>query len=283
MLIFDLFNFNAKLEIMDVGASAIAEVPIYKKLLDMKLAHLSAFDGDERQMEKIKEHYGESNVSFYNYFLFDGNKHDAFMCHPDSGMSSLFKPKQKALDFFNGFSNFGTVEAIEEIQTTRLDDVENLDFIDFVKMDVQGAELEILKNGDKILANCLAMQLEVSYFALYENQPSFGDIDVYMRKIGYVPHQFLDIKKWSIAPTIFNNNFRVPGNQLLESDIIYIKDPLCISELSDIQLQKFVILAHYAFKSTDYCVYLLIEMERRKLILDKSHRLYLGNLSSFST
>ena len=61
----------------------------------------------------------------------------------------LFKPKQKALDFFNGFSNFGTVEAIEEIQTTRLDDVENLDFIDFVKMDVQGAELEILKNGDK--------------------------------------------------------------------------------------------------------------------------------------
>ena len=48
MLIFDLFNFNAKLEIMVVGASAIAEVPIYKKLLDMKLAHLSAFDGDER-------------------------------------------------------------------------------------------------------------------------------------------------------------------------------------------------------------------------------------------
>jgi len=204
------------------------------------------------------------------------------LCKPESGMTSLLKPKKEALAFFNGFSKIGEVEKIEEIQTTRLDNIENLNFIDFLKMDVQGAELEILKNGREKLKNCLAMQLEVSYFALYENQPSFGDIDVYMRKIGYVPHRFLKVKRWSIAPTIFANNFRRPGNQLLESDIIYVKDPLSISEATDVQLQKLVVLAHYAFESIDYCIYLLIEMERRKLIEEDSHKLYIQNIKSFS-
>ena len=61
-------------------------------------------------------------------------------------------------------------------------------------MDVQGAELGIFKNGSKALRNCLAMQLEVSYFSLYEDQPSFGEVDVYMRTIGFVPHQFWTLK-----------------------------------------------------------------------------------------
>ena len=31
----------------------------------------------------------------------------------------------------------------------------------------------------------------------------------------------------------FNNNFRVPGNQLLESDIVYVRDPVTISNIED--------------------------------------------------
>ena len=280
--IFDMFRFKSKLQVVDVGAAAIAEIPIYKKLIDMELAHLSAFDGDHRQMEKIVETYGKERVSFFNQFLFDGNKHNVFLCSPASGMTSLFKPKKEALEYFNGFSQLGEVQSIEEIQTTRLDDVPNLKNVDFLKMDVQGAELEILRNGEKRLKNCLAMQLEVSYFCLYEQQPTFGEIDVCMRKIGYVPHRFLDVKRWSIAPTIFNGDFRVPGNQLLESDIIYIKDPLLLGAISDVQLQKFVILAHYGFQSIDLCVYLLIEMEKRKLIKVDEHKKYLENIKSFS-
>jgi hypothetical protein len=46
-----------------------------------------------------------------------------------------------------------------------------------------------------------------------------------MRSKGFVPHCFVDIKRWSIAPTIRDNNFRVPFNQLLEADVVYIKDP----------------------------------------------------------
>mgnify|MGYP003331908269 FL=1 len=281
MKIFNLFEFDAKIQVMDVGAAAIAETPIYKILLDKKLAHLTAFDGDERHIQKLKGAYGLNNLSIFNYFLFDGEKHQVYLCAPESGMTSIFKPRIESLNFFNGFSHFGKIETIEDIQTTKIDSINNLKKPDFLKMDVQGAELGILKNGLKTFKNCLAMQLEVSYFPLYEDQPSFGEIDVYMRTIGFVPHLFLDVKRWSITPTIFNDNFRVAGNQLLESDIVYVKDPLKLFELNDIQLQKLAILAHYSFKSFDYCGWLILEMERRSLVSADSYIKYIENNKEF--
>ena len=276
MKIFNLFEFDSELQVTDVGAAAIAEVPVYKNIIEMGLARLSAFEGDNRQMEKIVETYGEERVECFNHFLFDGNKHTVFLCSPESGMTSLFKPKKEALEFFNGFTNFGEVHSVEQVTTTRLDDVPNLKDVDFLKMDVQGAELQILRNGEERLRNCLAIQLEVFYFCLYEEQPTFGEVDVYLRRRGFVPHRFLDVKRWSIAPTIFNDNFRMPGNQLLESDIIYIRDPLSLSALSDVQLQKSAILAHYCFES----VYFLIEMQKRNLVEIDGFKKYLDKLNS---
>ena len=281
MQIFNPFDFNEKIQLIDIGAAAIAETPIYKVLLDKTIAHLTAFDGDQRQIEKLQEIYVKDNLTTYNYFLFDGKKHNVYLCSPESGMTSIFKPKAEALNFFNGFSEFGKVERIEKIQTTKLDSIDNLNAPDFVKMDVQGAELGILKNGSKKLEKCLAIQLEVSFFPLYEDQPSFGEIDLYMRTKGFVPHLFLDVKRWSIKPTIFNDNFRVPGNQLLEADVVYVKDPLRLSELNNSQLKKLAIIAHYCFNSTDYCIYLLLEMERRNIIPFGSHKIFIEKLKEF--
>ena len=281
MKIFDLFEFNQTIQLMDIGAAAIAETPIYKILIDKNLAHLTAFDGDERQIEKLKSAYGENNVTVINKFLFDGEIHNIYLCAPESGMTSLFKPDEKALCFFNGFSNFGKVTSIADIQTTKLDDINDIQSPDFLKMDVQGAELGVMQNGSSVLQDCLAMQLEVSYFPLYEGQPSFGEIDIHMRENGYLPQRFIDVKRWSISPTIFNNDFRMPGNQLLESDIIYIKSPLKFNELSEIQLHKLLILSHYSFNSFDLCAYIIIELEKRCALDTGSHRHYLNNIKKF--
>ena len=282
MRIFDEFDFDKTIEIMDVGASVITEVPIYKVLLEKGMAFLTAFDGDERQITAIQNAYGRDFVTILKHFLFDGGNHDVYLCKPASGMTSLFKPKIEALNFFNGFSDFGEVQSVEQVQTSRLDDIENLRSPDFLKMDVQGAELEIIKNGTNTLKDCIAIQLEVSYFNLYEQQPSFGEIDVHLRSLGFVPHRFLEVKRWAIAPTVFNGNFRVPGNQLLESDIVYIKSPLNLAELDNIQVKKLAILAHYSFKSYDLCARLLIELERRKVCDVDSHKRYLSNIKNFN-
>jgi hypothetical protein len=277
----DIIELDQKIEIMDIGAAAIAETPIYTKLIEDKIANLNAFEGDKRQSDKLKSKY-EKNVKLYNEFLFDGSIQNLYLAHPESGMTSLLKPNEKVLNFFNGFSKFGKIEKIEKIKTEKLDNISHLPYIDFAKLDIQGSELTVLKNGVKKLENCLAIQLEVSFVCLYEDQPSFGELDLWMRENGYLPHTFLNIKRWSISPTIFNNNLRQPGNQLLESDIIYIKDPFKLDLLNDTQLKKFILISHYLFKSVDLSVYLILELERRNVLNKNSFKNYINNFKKYS-
>ena len=278
----DLFELNQKIEIMDVGAADINETPIYLSLINNKIANLNAFEGDKRQIEKLKLKY-KDNLKLFTEFLFDGSTQNLYLAaHPESGMTSLFKPNEKVLNFFNGFSRFGKIEKIEKIKTEKLDNISQLPPLDFAKLDIQGSELTVLKNGVKKLESCLAVQLEVSFVCLYENQPSFGEVDLWMRNNGYLPHTFLDVKKWSISPTIFNNNLRQPGNQLLESDIIYIRDPFKLNLLSDIQLKKFILISHYSFKSADLSVYLILELERRNVLAKGTFKNYITNFNKYS-
>jgi len=274
--LFEALELDEEIQVLDIGASAINEAPVYKTLLDKGYAHLHAFEGDIRQVERIKKVYAK-RCTIHNDFLFDGTEQTLYLASTESGMTSLLKPREDALKFFNGFSAFGNIEQKELVQTIRLDDTQNLPYVDFVKLDIQGAELTVLKNATEKIKHCLAIQLEVSYICLYENQPSFGDVDVWMRSQGYVPHCFLEVKRWSIAPTIFNGNFRVPGNQLLESDVVYIRDPLNLGLLSKQQLIKFVAIAHHCLKSFDLCIYLLLELIQRGDISADMRKIYLDH------
>lgn len=265
------------LEVLDIGAAQISEVPVYKSLIDFGLAHLNAFEGDQRQHESIRSRFG-LDTAIFGDFLFDGSETTVYLAAPITGMTSLFKPDPRALAFFNGFTEFGKIHSEERIQTTRLDDVKSLPPIDFIKMDVQGSELTILQNGTNVLRNCLAVQLEVSFICLYQDQPSFGEVDQWMRSQGFVPHSFLHLKRWSISPTIFDGNFRVGGNQLLEADVIYVRDPLSTEVLSTEQLKKLALTSHYALGSIDLCGHWLIELSRRRVLPPESHMRYLENL-----
>lgn len=255
-------GLNKQIEVLDVGAACIAEEPVYRRILNRNSAHLHAFEGDERQIASISKSYGDK-VTIYRTFLYDGSEQTAYIAAEASGMTSLLPPKLAALKFFNGFEHFGTIHSKQQVATARLDDVPNLPLIDFVKMDIQGAELTVLKNGENSLSQCIAIQLEVSYIPLYEGQPCFGEIDIWMRSKGFVPHLLMDVKRWSIAPTIRNNDIRVPFNQLLESDIVYIRDPLEVKTWNIHQIKKLAVIAHEFFASIDLTIYLINELIRR--------------------
>jgi len=250
------------LHVADIGAACINETPPYKALMDRGLARLSAFDADERQKDKLVQAYG-SAFDLYTDIIADGELHTLYLMAPESGMSSILAPSEKHLNFFNGFSVFGMVHDQIVIQSRRLDDIEELTAIDFLKMDIQGAELLVLKNATKKLAKCVAIQLEISFVPLYKQQPTFGEIDGWMRSNGYLPHSFVDIKKWSISPTIRAGNFRIPFNQLLEADIVYVKDPLAIDVFTSECLKELAHISFYCYNSVDLAVYCLLELERR--------------------
>jgi FkbM family methyltransferase len=65
--------------------------------------------------------------------------------------------------------------------------------IDVLKVDVQGAELDVLRGAQASLASVRMLELEVEFQPLYEGQPLFGDVDEFLRERGFVLWRLRDI------------------------------------------------------------------------------------------
>ena len=256
----ELIGFDGVLEVADVGAAWLGEPPAYKPLVDAGLARLHAFEADARQHVRLREVYGEA-IALYAQVLGDGTAQTLNIATPGSGMTSLLKPSAAHLAFFNGFDVFGRLVETQAVATTRLDDVAGLPDLDFLKMDIQGAELTVLHHGTLRLSRAVMVQLEVSFVPLYEDQPTFGEVDVFMRAAGFLPHSFAELKRWSIAPVLRNNDVRQPFNQLLEADIVYARDPMAAERMDDGQIRAMILIAHHAYHSVDLAGRMVLRLE----------------------
>lgn len=78
----------------------------------------------------------------------------------------------------------------------------------FLKLDVQGAELEVLKGGEETLARCEVIQLEVAMLPYNEGAPTFLEVLSYMDERGFVP---LDVSGFS----------RPNGIDLVQIDMLF--------------------------------------------------------------
>ena len=261
--------------VVDIGAAFYGEVPPYQRLLDTGLGQLFAFEPDSRYAAPLRQRLGSSETVL-EQAVGDGHEHTLYVC--DHGWTSLLEPDPDALAFFNTFPTLGRVRSRVSIATRRLDDIDELPQIDFLKMDVQGSELSILQNGRKKLSRCVAIQIEISFIPLYKNQPPFGLLDTELRRQGFIPHRFMDLKGWSITPTVRNNDPRLPFNQLLEADIVYIVDIIRPANLTDEQLQKLAAIGHYVFNSPDLVTRCIVELQHRGVLKSNSADAYLQTI-----
>jgi FkbM family methyltransferase len=250
------------LVVADVGAALFGEMPPYQPLMDAELARLIAIDADQRHVERLRAHWGQA-AEVIACAVGDGRYHTLHVCHEGSGMTSLLEPDPESLAFFNLFPKFGAVERTEQIATRRLDDLWNVPPIDFLKLDIQGSELMVLRNGWGKLAQCAAIQAEVSFVTLYKNQPTFAAIDIELRQHGFIPHRFRQVKAWSIAPTMRNNDPRLPFHQLLEGDVVYIRDLVHPGTMTVEQIRKLALLAHYMLGSPDLAARCILILQAR--------------------
>jgi hypothetical protein len=71
------------------------------------------------------------------------------------------------------------------------------------------------------------------------------------------------LKKWPIAPTVFNGDFRKPGNQILEADFVYVRDLAHPESMTSEQLSHLAMIAFHIYGSVDLAVFCLIELQQR--------------------
>ena len=100
--------------------------------------------------------------------------------------SSLLRPHFKNLESLA----WGGFEVVDEkhIEAKRLDTlaVEHGFSANFLKIDTQGTELDILRGAkNQLESSVIGLELEVSFYQFYENQPLFSEEDAFLRNAGF--------------------------------------------------------------------------------------------------
>lgn len=87
-----------------------------------------------------------------------------------------------------------------------------------LKVDVQGAELEVLRGGEVALAGAEYVLLEVSLFEFFEHGPQFCDVVSFMHAKGFVPYDILGLQH------------RPLDRALSQVDIAFVKESGCFRQ-----------------------------------------------------
>ena len=120
---------------------------------------------------------------------------------------------------------------------------------------VHGAEMEIFQHAAKKLAQTLVVQAEVNFFPLYIGQPQFGDVDVFLHRMGFQFHRMGEIISRAIQPILVNGDMYAPLSQMLEADVVYVRDVTQFEKLTPEKLLKLAVILHDVYRSVDlaYC------------------------------
>ncbi len=256
-----LLDLERRTVVVDVGANPIDGEPPYRPMLNAGRCEVIGFEPQAAALQALLRNKGPYE-RYFPHVLGDGAMHTLHVCRA-SGMTSLLEPDPLTLAVFGDYLHtLGEVLAQGPVQTRRLDELTEIPHLDFLKIDVQGSELAVFRGGTRKLAEAVAIQTEVSFVPLYRKQPTLADVDAELRAHGFIPHAFEAIKKWPIAPCVVNGYSRKPPNQLLEADLVYVRDFSKADTLTDEQLKQLSMIAHYCYGSYDLtlrCITLLNE------------------------
>jgi FkbM family methyltransferase len=237
--------------VVDIGANPLNSdgAPPYKPLLDKGLCTVTGFEPQPEGHARLNAQKGPFET-YLPYAIGDGAPATLKICAA-RGMSSLLSPDPRMLTVFPGFLDYGRVTAELPVETRTLDSIAEIKALDFLKVDVQGAELMVFRGGSARLAQAVAVQTEVSFMPLYRNQPLVGDIDLALRALGLVPHMFVNINKRMILPLHDQARPFAAMNQLLEADVVYVRDFSQAQSMSAEQLKHLALIAHHCYGSFD--------------------------------
>ena len=280
------------IDIVDIGARFIGDER-YAPIRDHGAARIVGFEPDDEQLEILKEKYPDQ--IFLPYFVADGGERDFYICHY-GGCSSLYEPDPEIIDNFTGIStsqgsNFEVVETAK-VATKRLDDITEISGCDYLKIDVQGAELDVLKGAKERLKECLVVELEVEFVPIYKNQPLFAEIDLFLRQAGFYLHRLMDVSGRAYRPFLASGNISKPVSQLLWADAVFIRRFTDFGDLAPEQHLKMAALTHELYGSVDLSARALAHYDARantplqdlylKEINDKDVELSFHNVKDWS-
>jgi FkbM family methyltransferase len=257
----DLLHPMPTVAVVDIGANPIDGIAPYKVLLDAGLARVIGFDLNEDALARLNSEK-RSNEKYLPVAVFDGSERVLNICRAE-GMTSLLEPNAELLRYFHGFPQWGAVQRRVPMPTVRLDEIKEIKRIDYLKIDIQGAELEVFRNGVRRLRDCLVIQTEVEFLQMYKGQPLFSEVELFLRELGFTFHRFFPLVSRTVQPMIVNNDKFAGLSQIFWADAVFIKDFTKFDELKPRSLKKLALILHEVYGSFDIVLRALMAFDRK--------------------
>jgi FkbM family methyltransferase len=177
-----------KILVLDVGAwgGASKEWACIGKFVE-----IIGFEPDSAECQRLNSVPSNyvSSEKYYPYAISGKTGPREFYVTKSPTCSSLLKPVEKEWKRYGvpGSSRHSRAEVVKTLvlDTITLDDFcgrENI-IPDFVKLDTQGSEMEILQQGfSNHLHRVIGLEIEVEFVPLYEGQPLFSEIEIFLRE-----------------------------------------------------------------------------------------------------
>jgi FkbM family methyltransferase len=189
-------NKTSKLYLLDIGARGGMQWPW--TLIDENNLSTILVEPDPEEAANLKNSFKDSKreVNILSIALWSEKVRMRLKLTKSPGASSVFEPNIDFLKQFPDIKRFEIDKNIEFDATTidSLVDSGDIKTIDFAKIDVQGAELAILKGGEShFTSNLVGLEVEIEFAHLYKDQPLFNDVDSFIRN--HLGLELWDIKK----------------------------------------------------------------------------------------
>lgn len=262
--------------IVDAGANPIDGAPPYRAMLAAGLCEVTGFEPQADALARLEKSKGP-HERYLPYVLGDGSRRSLNICQLE-GMTSLLVPDPDHLALFNLFPIWGTVKSQIPVTTRKLDDIAEIAHLDFLKMDIQGAEREVLAHGRAKLEESVVIQTEVSFVPLYQGQPVLGEMDLALRELGFLPHCVTGTKIWPIAPMVVGDAPNRGIRQLLETDMVYVRDFSRPGNMSAEQWKHLALVAHHCYGSYDLVLKAILTLIGMGALPEGANNRYLASL-----
>ncbi|MEP1933592.1 MAG: FkbM family methyltransferase [Paracoccaceae bacterium] len=278
LILKEILPLDRPIHIVDIGAAkSNAERP-YQKLLEAGLCRVTGFDPQEGTLDQLIDQ-SEQSETYLPYAIGDGRPKELHL-YRGTGLTSFLQIRKATLSYLRGLRRAATPTGVIEFETTRLDELTELADADFIKIDIQGAEILALEHAKRHLANAVGVQTEVSFYPIYEDQPSFGEIDVFLRENEFMFHSFLHFIKRLVLSTWRGAVPPTSATQMLDGDALYLRDFSQPEALSSDQIKRTALIAQGCYEAPDLALRCLDILEQRKIIARGDAQRYASALES---
>jgi len=260
---------NFKANVVDAGARYGLH-PTWAEYED--IFDFSLFEPDPSEATRLDDKYSKKdNIVINNKALSDSLGSVTFYMRKHKALNSSLKPNDELIEMDGYKSEEQEITGSSGVEATTIENHFSGQNLDFLKLDVEGAELDVLRGAGKMLtSSVLAVRAEVCFAPVIKDGPLFGDLNTFMTDNDFILLN-LDYDGRGVPSSAYTMPERF--GLLISTDAVWIKPLHTLLEGSEEEvLRKTVIMSLFLLNNngSDTAVQILLNAcDKRNINISK--------------